>query len=159
MKTDFNKVIFADSQEELQQIMTEEQSKAKGKDCPAVVLKSKLEQRKAFEERCKSFEERLLEEQEKQKQKLQDMIWGTGKPTYSQVIEAGFKREIASDDVFEEQHGYPYFLVNYEAENFIIEWDVLSHELTLTVADQLIGRITFDKAREIIEHCSNPKQD
>jgi hypothetical protein len=124
-----------------------------------------------FEERCKSFEGRLLEEQEKQNQKLQDMIWGTGKPilnrkdlftenpTYDQVIAAGFKREEAEDDVFEEAHGYPYFLVNYEADNFIIEWDVLSHELTLTVAHQLIGKITFDKAREIIEHCSNPKQD
>jgi hypothetical protein len=124
-----------------------------------------------FEERCKSFEERLLEEQEKQKQKIENMIWGTGKPilnrqalftdtpTYDQVIAAGFKREEASDDVFEEQHGYPYFLVNYEADNFIIEWDVLTHELTLTVAHQLIGRITFDKAREIIEHCNNPKQD
>jgi hypothetical protein len=42
MKTDLNKVIFADSREELEQKMAEEQSKAKGKDCPAVVLKSKL---------------------------------------------------------------------------------------------------------------------
>jgi hypothetical protein len=80
-------------------------------------------------------------------------------PTYDEVIAIGFKREDASDDVFENKHGYPYFLVNFEAQNFIIEWDVLSHELTLTVADQLIGRITFDKAREIIEHCNNPKQD
>jgi hypothetical protein len=80
-------------------------------------------------------------------------------PTYDEVIAIGFKREEAQDDVFEEQHGHPYFLVNYEAENFIIEWDVLSHELTLTVAHQLIGRITFDKAREIIEHCNHPKQD
>jgi hypothetical protein len=80
-------------------------------------------------------------------------------PTYDEVIAIGFKREEASDDVFENEHGYPYFLVNFEAENFIIEWDVLSHELTLTVAHQLIGKITFDKAREIIEHCNNPKQD
>jgi hypothetical protein len=80
-------------------------------------------------------------------------------PTYDEVIAIGFKREEASDDVFEEKYGYPYFLVNFEAQNFIIEWDVLSHELTLTVAHQLIGRITFDKAREIIEHCNNPKQD
>jgi hypothetical protein len=80
-------------------------------------------------------------------------------PTYDQVIAAGFKREIASDDVFENQHGYPYFLVNYEAENLIIEWDVLSHELTLTVAHQLIGRITFDKAKAIIEELDRPKQD
>jgi len=79
-------------------------------------------------------------------------------PTYDEVIAIGFKREEASDDVFEEKYGYPYFLVNFEAQNFIIEWDVLSHELTLTVAHQLIGRITFDKAREIIEHCNNPKQ-
>ncbi len=80
-------------------------------------------------------------------------------PIYDEVIAMGFKREEAEDDVFEEQHGYPYFLVNYEADNFIIEWDVLTHELTLKVAHQLIGRITFDKAREIIEHCNNPKQD
>jgi len=80
-------------------------------------------------------------------------------PTYDEVIAIGFKREQAEDDVFEDKHGYPYFLVNFEAQNLIIEWDVLSHELTLTVADQLIGRITFDKAREIIEHCNNPKQD
>jgi len=80
-------------------------------------------------------------------------------PTYDEVIAIGFKREEAEDDVFENIHGYPYFLVNFEAENFIIEWDVLSHELTLTVAHQLIGRITFDKAREIIEHCNHPKQD
>lgn len=121
-----------------------------------------------FEERCKSFEERLLEEQEKQKQKLQDMIWGTGKPilnrkdlftdnpTYDQVIAAGFKREIASDDVFEEQHGYPYFLVNYEADNFIIEWDVLTHELTISVCHVPIGKISFEKAKEIIE-ASDPQ--
>jgi hypothetical protein len=118
----------------------------------------------ATQEKTSAFDERLKEEKEKQKQKL-NMMWGTGKPilnkkdfefdtltpTYDQVIAAGFKREIASDDVFEEQHGYPYFLVNFEAKNLIIEWDVLSHELTLTVADQLIGRITFDKAKAIIE--------
>jgi hypothetical protein len=80
-------------------------------------------------------------------------------PTYDEVIEIGFKREEAEDDVFENIHGYPYFLVNYEAENFIIEWDVLSHELTLTVAHQLIGRITFDKAKAIIEELDRPKQD
>lgn len=125
-----------------------------------------------FEQRCKSFEERLLQEQQ-QKQKLLDIIWGTGKPTlnkkdfefdaitptYDQVIAAGFKREIASDDIFENQHGYSYFLVNFEAENFIIEWDVLTHELTLTVAHQLICRITFDKAKAIIEELDRPKQD
>jgi hypothetical protein len=135
MKTDFNKVIFADSQEELQQIMAEEQSKAKGKDCQKKLCgMDRLRLNRGFKA-------------------------DTFTPTYDQVIAAGFKREMASDDVFEEQHGYPYFLVNYEADNFIIEWDVLSHELTLTVAHQLIGRITFDKAREIIEHCNNPKQD
>jgi hypothetical protein len=112
-----------------------------------------------FEGRCKSFEERLLEEQEKLMLNKKDFEFDTLTPTYDQVIAAGFKREIASDDVFENIHGYSYFLVNFEAQNLIIEWDVLSHELTLTVADQLIGRITFDKAREIIEHCSNPKQD
>jgi hypothetical protein len=80
-------------------------------------------------------------------------------PTYDEVIAIGFKREEASDDVFENEHGYPYFLVNFEAQNFIIEWDVLSHELTLTVADQLIGRITFDKAKAIIEELDRPKQD
>jgi hypothetical protein len=80
-------------------------------------------------------------------------------PTYDEVIAIGFKREEAEDDVFENIHGYPYFLVNFEAENFIIEWDVLSHELTLTVAHQLIGRITFDKAKAIIEELDRPKQD
>lgn len=75
------------------------------------------------------------------------------------MIAIGFKREEASDDVFENEHGYPYFLVNFEAQNFIIEWDVLSHELTLTVAHQLIGRITFDKAKAIIEELDRPKQD
>lgn len=111
----------------------------------------------------KSFEERLKEEQQKQNQKLQDMIWGTGKPilnrhdlftenpTYDQVITAGFKREESSDDVFENKHGYPYFLVNYEADNFIIEWDVLSHELTISVCHVSIGKISFEKAKEIIE--------
>lgn len=120
---------------------------------------------KIFEERCKSFEELLLEEQEKQKQKLQDMIWGTGKPilnrqslftdtpTYSQVIAAGFKREetLFKDKAFEKAHGYPYFLVNYEADNFIIEWNILSHELSISVCDVLIGKISFEKAKEIIE--------
>lgn len=80
-------------------------------------------------------------------------------PTYDEVIAIGFKREEASDDVFEQKHGYPYFLVNFEAQNLIIEWDVLSHELTLTVAHQLIGRITFDKAKSIIEELDRPKQD
>jgi hypothetical protein len=72
-------------------------------------------------------------------------------PTYDQVIAAGFKREIASNDVFENQHGYSYFLVNYEAENVIIEWDILTHELTISVCDVLIGKISFEKAKEIIE--------
>jgi hypothetical protein len=127
----------------------------------------------ATQEKTSAFDERLKEERQKQNKKLLDMIWGTGKPTlnknyfefdnftptYDQVIAAGFKREIASDDVFENQHGYTYFLVNFEAENLIIEWDVLTHELTLTVADQLIGRITFDKAKAIIEELDRPKQD
>lgn len=113
----------------------------------------------------KSFEERLKEEQQKQNQKLQDMIWGTGKPilnrkdlftdnpTYDQVIAAGFKREEPEikDEAFEEAHGYPYFLVNYEADNFIIEWDVLTHELTISVCHVPIGKISFEKAKEIIE--------
>jgi hypothetical protein len=118
----------------------------------------------ATQEKTSAFDERLKEEKEKQKQKL-NMIWGTGKPilnkkdfefdtftpTYDQVIAAGFKREIASDDVFENQHGYAYFLVNYEAENFIIEWGVLTHELTISVCGVLIGKISFEKAKEIIE--------
>jgi hypothetical protein len=111
------------------------------------------------------FEKRFLEEQEKKKQKLQDMIWGTGKPilnrkdlftdnpTYDQVIAAGFKREEPQqkDKAFQKTHGYPYFLVNFEAENFIIEWDILTHELTISVCDVLIGKISFEKAKEIIE--------
>jgi len=127
----------------------------------------------ATQEQTSALDERIREWQENQKQKLQEILWGTGKsklnkndfefdtftPTYDEVIAIGFKREIASDDVFEQQHGYSYFLVNYEAENFIIEWDVLSHELTLTVAHQLIGRITFDKAKAIIEELDRPKQD
>ena len=106
-------------------------------------------------------------------QKLQEILYSTRKPklnkndfefdtftpTYDQVIAIGFKREEASDDVFENKHGYPYFLVNFKAQNLIIEWDVLSHELTLTVADQLIGKITFDKAKAIIEELDRPKQD
>jgi hypothetical protein len=80
-------------------------------------------------------------------------------PTYDEVMSIGFKREEAEDDVFKDENGYPYFLVNFEAQNFIIEWDVLSHELTLTVAHQLIGRITFDKAKAIIEELDRPKQD
>lgn len=79
-------------------------------------------------------------------------------PTYDEVIAIGFKREEASDDVFENEHGYPYFLVNFETQNFIIEWDVLTHELTLKVAHQLIGRMTFDKAKAIIEELDRPKQ-
>jgi hypothetical protein len=119
----------------------------------------------ATQEKTSAFDERLKEEKKKQKQKLQDMIWGTGKPilnkkdfqfdaitpTFDQVIAAGFKREIASDDVFENQHGYSYFLVNYEADNFIIEWDVLTHELSISVCNVLIGKISFEKAKEIIE--------
>lgn len=80
-------------------------------------------------------------------------------PTYDEVIAIGFKREEAEDDVFEEKHGYSYFLVNYEVHNLIIEWNVLTHELTLTVAHQLIGRITFDKAKAIIEKLDRPEQD
>jgi hypothetical protein len=72
-------------------------------------------------------------------------------PTYDEVIAIGFKREEAEDDVFENIHGYPYFLVNFEAENFIIEWDVLSHELTISVCHVPIGKISFEKAKEIIE--------
>jgi hypothetical protein len=86
-------------------------------------------------------------------------------PTYNQVIEAGFRRQApkSRDDVFNEAHGYPYFLVNYEADNFIIEWDILTHELTISVCDVLIGKISFEKAKEIIEasepQSSNTKQD
>jgi hypothetical protein len=80
-------------------------------------------------------------------------------PTYDQVIAAGFKREETEDDVFENQHGYPYFLVNFEAENFIIEWDVLTHELSISVCDVTIGKISFEKAKAIIEELDRPKQD
>jgi hypothetical protein len=127
VKIDLNKVIFADSREELEQKMAEEQSKAKGKEC--------------HEKFCGMDRLRLN----------RGFKADTFTPTYDQVIAAGFKREIASDDVFENQHGYPYFLVNYEAENFIIEWDVLSHELTISVCCVLIGKISFEKAKEIIE--------
>jgi len=72
-------------------------------------------------------------------------------PTYDEVIAIGFKREEASDDVFENKHGYPYFLINFEDENFIIEWDILTHELTISVCDWSIGKISFEKAKEIIE--------
>jgi hypothetical protein len=120
----------------------------------------------ATQEKTSAFDERLKEEKEKQKQKL-NMMWVTGKPilnkkdfefdtltpTYDQVIAAGFRRQAPTsrDDVFNEAHGYPYFLVNFEAENFIIEWDILTHELTISVCDVLIGKISFEKAKEIIE--------
>ena len=106
-----------------------------------------------FEGRCKSFEERLLEEQEKLMLNKKDFEFNTFTPTYNQVIEACFRRQAPTsrDDVFEEQHGYPYFLINYEADNFIIEWDILTHELTISVCDVSIGKISFEKAKEIIE--------
>lgn len=106
-----------------------------------------------FEGRCKSFEERLLEEQEKLMLNKKDFQFDTFTPTYDQVIAAGFKREELEikDEAFEKAHGYPYFLVNYEADNFIIEWDILTHELTISVCDVLIGKISFEKAKEIIE--------
>ena len=129
MKTDFNKVIFADSQEELQQIMAEEQSKAKGKDCQEKLCgMDRLRLNRGFKA-------------------------DTFTPTYNEVIEAGFKREEpqSKDGAFEKGNGYPYFLVNYEADNFIIEWDILSHELSISVCDVLIGKISFEKAKEIIE--------
>jgi hypothetical protein len=129
MKTDLNKVIFADSIEELEQKMAEEQSKAKGKDC--------------HEKLCGVDRLRLN----------RGFKADTFTPTFNQVIAAGFKREEpqSKDGAFEEAHGYPYFLVNYEADNFIIEWDVLTHELTISVCDVLIGKISFEKAKEIIE--------
>lgn len=129
MKTDLNKVIFADSREELEQKMAEEQSKAKGKDCQEKLCgMDRLRLNRGFKA-------------------------DTFTPTYNEVIEAGFRREEPQqkDKAFEKTHGYPYFLVNFEAENFIIEWDVLSHELSISVCDVLIGKISFEKAKEIIE--------
>jgi len=122
------------------------------------------------------FDDLLKAEVEKKTRRLEKIIWGaTGKPilnrqsfftdnpTFDQVIAIGFKREMASDDVFEEQHGYSYFLVYFEADNFIIEWDILTHELSISVCDVLIGKISFEKAKEIIEasepQSSNTKQD
>ena len=129
MKIDLNKVIFADSKEELEQKIAEEQSKAKGKDC--------------HEKLCGMDRLRLN----------RGFKADTFTPTYNEVIEAGFRRKApkSRDDVFNEAHGYPYFLVNFEAENFIIEWDILTHELTISVCDVLIGKISFEKAKEIIE--------
>lgn len=113
----------------------------------------------------RNFNERLSEEMLKQKEKFymttHDMSWGGSpihKPTYHQALAIGLKREEpqTKDEVFEQQHGYPYFLVNYQADGFIIEWDILSHELTVSVADVLIGQITLEKAREIIENVESP---
>jgi hypothetical protein len=134
MKTDLNKVIFADSREELRNLehaIMEEIS------------------RKPF--LAKRFEEKSQNAFLQYNTDLAKSMNDTFTPTYDQVIASGFKREIASDDVFENQHGYPYFLVNYEADNFIIEWDILTHELTISVCDVLIGKISFEKAKEIIE--------
>lgn len=81
-------------------------------------------------------------------------------PTFDQVIQAGFKRQEANDDVFERQHGYPYFLVNFEAENFIIEWDIDSHELKLSVCYVPIEVISLQKAMRIIyEYRTKSKED
>jgi hypothetical protein len=76
-------------------------------------------------------------------------------PTYDEVIAIGFKREEARDDVFENKHGYPYFLVNFEAQNFIIEWDIETHQLRIFVCGVPIEYISLEKATRIIYEFRN----
>jgi NRPS condensation-like uncharacterized protein len=136
MKTDLNKVIFADSREELRNLEH------------AIMQEIS---RKPF--LAKRFEEKSQNAFLQYNMDLAKSMNDTFTPTYNEVIEAGFRRQApeSRDDVFNEAHGYPYFLVNYEAENVIIEWDILTHELTISVCDVLIGKISFEKAKEIIE--------
>lgn len=133
MKTDLNKVIFADSREELEQKIAEEQSKAKGKDC--------------HEKLCGVDRLRLN----------RGFKADTFTPTFNQVIAAGFKREEpqSKDGAFEEAHGYPYFLVNFESKEFIIEWDIETHQLRIFVCGVPIEYISLQKATRIIYEFRN----
>jgi hypothetical protein len=76
-------------------------------------------------------------------------------PTYDEVIAIGFKREEASDDVFENEHGYPYFLVNFESKEFIIQWDIETHQLRIFVCGVPIEYISLQKATRIIYEFRN----
>jgi hypothetical protein len=76
-------------------------------------------------------------------------------PTYEEVIAIGFKREEASDEAFENEHGYPYFLVNFESKEFIIEWDIETHQLRIFVCGVPIEYISLQKATRIIYEFRN----
>jgi len=76
-------------------------------------------------------------------------------PTFDQVIKAGFKRQQANDEAFEKEKGYPYFLVNFESKEFIIEWDIETHQLRIFVCGVPIEYISLQKATRIIYEFRN----
>lgn len=70
---------------------------------------------------------------------------------YHEAIELGFKRIETEDEVFERQHGYPYFIVNMQInKNTLVEWDIETHELKLYKKHMFQKTITKSELLELI---------
>lgn len=151
----------------------------KKNNCPAQVVKEKLEQERKikaiFADTTRELEEKMVDiamrnpsiakklddfttENAKDygslilNQEQMDRIVNRFNPTYDQVMKAGFTHQmpVFKDEAFEKEYGFPYFLVNFEAENILIEWHITNHDLTLYIADVQVGKLTIDQAIEII---------
>jgi hypothetical protein len=51
---------------------------------------------------------------------------------YKKAIELGFQREDLRDNVWEDIHGFGYFVMTKKLiKSLYLDWDVLSHQITL----------------------------
>lgn len=64
----------------------------------------------------------------------------------------GFKRRNDHDAIFEEQHGYPYFIVDKKiCKGIIVNWDIETHELRLYKKHNFVREITPDELNLLLE--------
>ena len=74
---------------------------------------------------------------------------------YHEAIELGFKRHEEPDEIFEKQHGYPYFIVSRIIDkNNLVEWDIETHELKLYTRHMLQRTISKEELFKLISEKS-----
>jgi len=61
------------------------------------------------------------------------------KLNYTQVLDLGFKRIDVKDEIFFQQNGYHYFIVELKIGKYSFEWDTRTHEINMFKNNILIA--------------------
>lgn len=71
---------------------------------------------------------------------------------YKEVIDLGFHRLDVNDDVFFNRYGWAYFVVALKLGDITLEWDIVTHEISIYRCNNIISKaITQDELGFILK--------